>query len=577
MLTYIKRALGNYPFALLLSGALTLLLEYSGPNLDSKQVTLRIALSFAVMIPLSVSMRMMVENLSWKRYWGFISNTMLLLLFIAFFQWSGINYNSPQAPITFFLLFSLGITSTFTLPLLGHSRANIVSWEYIKRLTFHYIISIALALFVVISINLLLTFSESLFTNLSISSETFFRINAFILCFLLPYYIVAFFPQPKECTKEELPKLLRHIGLWVMLPVAALYATILFVYFVYLIVTHSALQGTILGPILIYFAILFTLIYALYPLVKSIARSPLFVLFSIGQFLFVGMGLWSILIRVNEYGITPPRYISMTMLIAILGFILLFLLRKRIPLQYHALLPFILFFISAIGPFNVFAVSLWSQTTIVQHILDNTNVLIDGTVHFENISTTEADKLRSALMSIVEQGGNTAQFNALVPNKENLYTALLDDTPSHSETTCIDISRAGIREGAIPSFAGYYIPKLYKGSREDHETISIPELNISDITLLSEEKSTYIAITQDNKTSRIDITPQLANIIGAADEPCSPIEKPSSEMMFNVTYKNFLLHVVVNGIMSYPSGNENKSQDDTTPDLYMGLFISAVE
>lgn len=226
-----------------------------------------------------------------------------------------------------------------------------------------------------------------------------------IITALLAYIIICYnlfiAMLPEKTDKITLPKIFKVLVLYVGLPIYTLLLAVLYAYLVKILITMEMPQGQI--NIFASLASLFFIFFYL-DLGSYDNRAVAFFRRFGGWFLLpiIASQAIAIYIRVNAYGLTTARWISILLNITALAFII-FTLIKQGKFVKHVITGFaVLVFISTFGPINVIDVPVYEQTHRLEKVLERNNMLSDGRLNpKKDLSEEDKQKISSCYSYLI--------------------------------------------------------------------------------------------------------------------------------------------------------------------------------
>ncbi len=200
-----------------------------------------------------------------------------------------------------------------------------------------------------------------------------------------PWFFVAGIPADLEALESdvEYPKVLRYFVQFVLLPLIGIYAVILYVYSAKIMVTWDWPRGWV-STLILGFAVggilSFLLLHPLrdradHPWIKRFS-SLFFVLLAPLVVLLV-LSIWR---RVQEYGITEPRYFVIVTALWLACMVVYFLASKHRSIKVIPMSLAALALISAVGPWSAFEVSANDQIAQLRTFLTGRRILVAGKI-----------------------------------------------------------------------------------------------------------------------------------------------------------------------------------------------------
>ncbi len=218
---------------------------------------------------------------------------------------------------------------------------------------------------------------------------------------------------PKKDVPVQQSKMFRAFVLFAGLPLYMLLIVILLVYLAKIVVTWNMPVGEINW--FASFASLFFIFFLLSVMQYKEKIAKLYVKFG-GYFLAPVLVMQAIAVfeRINAYGLTTPRTVSLVLIIISILFIVGSLVVPK-HLNKIALASGIIVLIVTITPLNVIDMPIHSQTNLLKSVLVANNMLKDGTVTPDpDISEADKEKILSAYGYLRYDAKNTPDF---IPGK----------------------------------------------------------------------------------------------------------------------------------------------------------------
>jgi len=235
------------------------------------------------------------------------------------------------------------------------------------------------------------------FEALIFSFENFFKVYALVLLFVWIVCYVNIFLSfiPKKDVEIQPSKIFRAFVLYAGLPIYILLIGILLLYLAKIVITFNMPVGEINW--FASFASLFFIFFLLSVRQYNEKIAKLFSKFG-GYFLFPVLIMQAIAVfeRINAYGLTTPRTISLVLIVISVLFILGSIIVPK-HLNKIALLSGLIVLLVTITPLNVIDMPIKSQTAILENVLVKNHMIKDGkVVPNENISDDDAKIISSS-------------------------------------------------------------------------------------------------------------------------------------------------------------------------------------
>ncbi len=375
------RGLHRFPEAILLATLTVMVLIFlnhlgSLDNTTTIRSNLnRLAAVLALGIPLSLGIRLLMERLT-KLHLGvkiilYLGTVTGLLLYFCYEL-----PNFSMVPLSRYLALTLAFYLIFLfIPyFFRRDHFELYCVEILIRFLITYFYAAVLYLGICS-----IVFTVNMLFAISLKGVIYFDVWLVVAGIFAPSYFLAEIPLlESEFDIDSYPKVLKVLFLYIVVPMMILYSVILYVYFVKIIIARSWPAGIVSNLVLWYGLIcsgVFFCIYLLHSkikwLQKLLATFPGFLLPLLAM-MFLAMG-----IRIRAYGITESRYFVVIAGLWITGWMLYYLLAKKVR---NIFLPVSLAFLavfSVIGPWSAYSISKWDQNRRFTAILMKYN-MIDG-------------------------------------------------------------------------------------------------------------------------------------------------------------------------------------------------------
>jgi hypothetical protein len=277
--------------------------------------------------------------------------------------------------------YSLGLAlflSMFIAPFIFQKNSSPVFWQFSHTLFWHILFTILVSIVFGLGICLIMYAIYALFIRFA--QEISMDLLMILATFLAPMIAMSGIPQNYFLSQEHVSKKLRFILAYIMLPCVLIYAAIIHAYFIK-ILSLSVLPKGIISSMSLALGFVGIVCYLInYPLRDS---GGIFSFFQKHFFKIIlipsGLGLYALWLRIDEYGITEFRYITIVYLMWVLSSALFVLLKGRDDAPRFLVISLVcLLVVSSIGPLRASKVSEYSQIHRLESILKNNGILIDG-------------------------------------------------------------------------------------------------------------------------------------------------------------------------------------------------------
>ncbi len=250
---------------------------------------------------------------------------------------------------------------------------------------------------------------QSLIFNFDDSYKTYVVVNLFV--WTIGYINIFLSFIPKKDVPAPQSKIFRIFVLFAGLPLYILLIVILLVYLAKIVVTWNMPIGEINW--FASFASLFFIFFVLSVLQYKEKFAKLFVKFG-GYFLIPVLVMQAIAVfeRINAYGLTTPRSISLVLILISILFIGGTIIAPK-HLNKIALASGIIVLVVTVTPLNVIDMPIASQTAILENTLLKNDMLKDGVVTpNKNVNEEDAEAIRSSYNYLKYNANKVPEFIA---------------------------------------------------------------------------------------------------------------------------------------------------------------------
>jgi len=398
----IKRSFKRFPVTILNSTAVVILLiilserglEFTP---DRREMFIRFTMTIALGIPLSACIKYIFERIPSLKIsheaLGYSLGIALLVLYYFLFL-KDLNWIS----ITRYVGISLFLYLAFLyIPWIKKKDG----YEYyIIDILYDFLITAVYSFVLFIGILIIIFTIVQLF-NVDIPDKITYYTFLIIAGIFAPSLFLARVPEVHgESFEIEYPKSLRILLLYIVIPLITVYSTILYAYFLKIIVTRNWPQGLVSHLVLWYSIVSVVVIFLISPILKDNRLAyrfknffPKFIL-PILAMMFISMG-----IRIKAYGITENRYFALVLGIWVLGTMIYFSLKKKLTNIVIPVSLSIVVILSVFGPVSSFSISKLSQNNRLKSLLERNGMLIHGTISKkEDIPIEDKEEISAILM-----------------------------------------------------------------------------------------------------------------------------------------------------------------------------------
>lgn len=343
------------------------------------------------------------------------------------FIWSLVFYKYPQmqslySPFSFDYMINLMYFS-FILILISITVYFLYNKNNEKALFSYIVKSLFISGFISMILFVGMMVCMAAFTTLIIPIETISISKIIInLCFVFINISLIIMWIPKKDEEIVIPKFYKIIIKNILLPLFIVLIGILYVYILKILCTLNLPVGemnvfaslALLGFVFLYLNLLneedsYCMMYKKY-------GGYLMIPIIITQLIFI-------YIRLNAYGLTPARVLSIIFIVIGIIFLINSIIKKNV--KYPFLIAAVIIFIFTLTPLNIYNISNFNQEGRLISVLKKNDMLKDGKIVTSNkINEEDKEKIQSAHEFLVNSSGKKSDFVKSIIEKtdtENLY------------------------------------------------------------------------------------------------------------------------------------------------------------
>ncbi len=243
--------------------------------------------------------------------------------------------------------------------------------------------------------------------SLKIPEETYLEIAVILMTFFNSWFFLQGVPSPQKPAVPVISKAFLVLTQYILTPLLVLYFSILYAYMAKIIFTWSLPRGGVAYWVAGVSTLGILTFLLSYPLQGP--GTPRWFLKARRYFypiLFPPLALLAIAVlkRISAYGITEMRYLLVALGLWLGAIALYFIFSKSKKIQIIPTSLCLLLLLSAIGPFNAFSVSLWSQNHRFQKLLTEHHMLDESGKTPPSVAFTEnwRDEMYNELMPSIK-------------------------------------------------------------------------------------------------------------------------------------------------------------------------------
>lgn len=302
-------------------------------------------------------------------------------------------------------------------------------WIYNKDILLKFLETSFFAAAIFVGLLLALVALDNLF-GVDFEDKTFMRLFSFCGVLFHPLYFLSQFPQHYIDNDQQRPaKSYLIFCKYIMLPIVGLYFLILYAYAGKITLAWNLPKGWI-SQLILWFSVVGILAYLLNYYNDQYDDSPLIKWFKKGYFfiLFPMMGLvyLALYVRWNDYGFTEPRYILMMLGIWLTILCLYFMISRKDDIRFIPISLSIMTLLSVMGPWSIHPVSINSQTSQLNNLLEKVSIIENGL--YTNADNNVSRKNSSRIINILYYLDHRNALNVLRKYDSDALS-IAEDTP----------------------------------------------------------------------------------------------------------------------------------------------------
>lgn len=268
-------------------------------------------------------------------------------------------------------------------------------WQWNKTLFLRFLLASLYSIVLYLGLAGAILAIDNLF-SIDIIDKVYMRLWIVISLLFQPLLFLSGIPNPIQSLQndESYPKSLRIFTQYVLLSLVAIYMLILYTYIAKILIEWNIPNGWVCYLVIGFSIAGILALLLLYPLsekeeyawIKKVYKAYYILILPLVILMF-----FSINIRIQDYGITPNRYIMLVLAFWLAGIAVYFTFFKQKNIIYIPISLAFMSFLSVIGPWSMFNVSLYSQYNRLIPTLTKNNMLVNGKL--QKIATNDYQKI----------------------------------------------------------------------------------------------------------------------------------------------------------------------------------------
>lgn len=355
-------------------------------NKNHADIDSRIWTMFGLGIPLLLAVSLFAEGLK-DKLWKVVFSLIAIVLLAIY------TYTLPDKDnllsIHFYQIFILGIVFTLSCFVVSFFRKgnDISFWEFSKTSIIQFITSYIFAGVLMIGLSLAILSLRELF-NIDIKDEVYQNLSVICFAIFAPLYFLSNIPTETEKRKQEykLDKFLKILGLFILLPILAIYSIILYVYLIQIIAKWELPNGWVTWLVSVLALGGFITMMIQYPLRTELNKVAVFFARFFPIILFPLLILMTIGIfrRFDDYGLTINRSYVFLLNFWLYGISIYLFITQSKHLKWVIVSFAAIAFISSVGPWSVLHITRRNMLNTIEQILTDNHYLKNGKVIAKN-------------------------------------------------------------------------------------------------------------------------------------------------------------------------------------------------
>lgn len=310
-------------------------------------------------------------------------------------------------------------------------------WEYNKALFLRILLSVIYSgvLFIGLSIAII---ALDILLGFDVDEQAYMTLFFLMGGIFNTWFFLAGVPGKHEISgsKIDYPKGLRVFVQFVLIPLVTAYIVILYAYLFKIIIQWELPNGWVANLVLSFSIAGILSLLLLYPLQENEDKRwiQLYAKWYYRALIpLVGLLLFSIWVRISDYGVTINRYFVATLGVWLTLLVIYFIFSKKKNIQFIpiSMAAFVLF--SAAGPLNAFNVAERSQLGRILEFTQSEAVLSTAD-QIESISLAENDlqQINSSIQYLVENHGRESLLKIMDEERATILEDSLESNPTLS-------------------------------------------------------------------------------------------------------------------------------------------------
>jgi len=328
-------------------------------------------------------------------------------------------------PVHFYQVISIGIVLSLTAFFVSFLKKenDIPFWEFSKESIIQLIITIIFAQVLMAGLSLAALSLKELF-KINIDGKIYGDLAVISYVSFGGIFFLANVPDNTEKQKQiyNFNKFLKVLGLYILLPILAIYSLILYVYLIKILVSWQLPNGYVSKLVSVLGLGGFLTMLIIYPLrleknKVALLLSKYFPVFILPLLILMSVGIFR---RLGDYGMTINRLYVLILNIWLYGISIYLFISKANQLKWIVITFASVLFLTSVGPWSVYNITKQTMLKEINQLLSESKLLKNGKViDNQNSSIKLHPKLSAQLSEDIKYISNNYGIEKLQPFFKN--------------------------------------------------------------------------------------------------------------------------------------------------------------
>ncbi len=342
----------------------------------------RLLMTAALGFLIYMAIQLFKERQKLDKYMTYVIEGVAAVFLIGYYALLPENFDFATADFVIrFILFGLALLFSVTFaPFIKNLKEINGFWQYNKTLFIRFFFTFVFTGVLYLGLVLALFASEQLL-EFNFDEKLYFEMWILVVGFITTSFFLAGVPEKTQVLEKKIDyqKGIKVFAQYILIPLLIVYALILYTYTGKIIINWDWPEGMVSWLVIVFSLGSILTNFLLYPLIKKEDWVRIFS--KIVYILIIPMTVvmyLAIKIRIDEYGVTEPRYYGMVLVGWFLLVAFYFIFSKKKNLIYIPISLFIITLISSTGPLSSMNISENSQFKRVEEVLVKNDLIMDG-------------------------------------------------------------------------------------------------------------------------------------------------------------------------------------------------------